>query len=187
MKSTVPVTISGFWYSSPIRFQYAVFANSRSYGSRSFSFLISVGSAQRLAPARSARRRRRRRVGRAAPRRRVRGLVLVLRDLDERHDVGVDDPQRRLRAQLAAQQPDRFLVGVDVVGAAGDEAGDQHALERRDVQLRLDRRLDRDLEVADGPQATRGRRAAPPARRARALRLVLSAALVRSLISLNSS
>ena len=30
MNSTVPVTISGFWNSSPIRFQYAVFANSRS-------------------------------------------------------------------------------------------------------------------------------------------------------------
>ena len=40
----MPVTISGFWYSSPIRFQYAVFANSRSYGSRSFSSLMSCGS-----------------------------------------------------------------------------------------------------------------------------------------------
>src|SRR5437899_144430 len=43
MNNTVPVTISGFWYSSPIRFQYVVLANSRSYGSRSFSSLIFAG------------------------------------------------------------------------------------------------------------------------------------------------
>ena len=43
-KSTVPVTMSGFWYSSPIFFQYAVLANKRSYGSRSFSSLMLLGS-----------------------------------------------------------------------------------------------------------------------------------------------
>ena len=30
MNSTVPVTMSGFWYSSPMLFQYAMLANSRS-------------------------------------------------------------------------------------------------------------------------------------------------------------
>jgi hypothetical protein len=36
-------------------------------------------------------------------------------------------------------------VRIDIVAAAADEARDQHALERADVHLRLDRRLDRDL------------------------------------------
>ena len=37
--------------------------------------------------------------------------------------------------------------GVDVLAAAGHEADDQDALERRDVHLRLDGRLDRNLVV----------------------------------------
>ena len=76
-----------------------------------------------------------------------RALALILRDFDERQDVGVDDAERRLRAQLAAQQAHRFLVGVDVFAAASDEADDEHALKRRDVELGLDRRLDRNLVV----------------------------------------
>ena len=165
VNSTVPVTISGFWYSSPILFQYAVLANSRSYGSRSFSSLMSFGSG-------SAWRGRDRRAGVAArtsdcsraparPRssRALARLVLFLRDVDQRHDVGVDHLERRFRAELAAQQADRFLVRVDVFGAAGDEAGDEHALKRRDIQLRLDRRFDRDFEVVGAARATRERRA----------------------------
>jgi hypothetical protein len=86
---------------------------------------------------------------------------LILRDLDERKEVGVDDFQRRLGAQLAAQQPHRLLIRVDVFAAAGDEADDQHALERRDIQLRLDRRLDRDLVIAGAArQRERGEHAA---------------------------
>ena len=78
--------MSGFWYSSPIRFQYAVLANSRSYGSRSFCSLIFCGQRRRLAaavafcpPARD--RTRRLAAGVALGRR----LVLILRDVDERH------------------------------------------------------------------------------------------------------
>ena len=117
---------------------------------------------------------------------RWRRLVLILRDLAQLHDVGVDDSERRLRAKLAAQQPDRLLVRIDVVGAAGDESGDQHALECRDVELRLDGRLDRDLEVA-----RRRSRQRPRARcrdgRSRQLTASLSSLLRRSLISLKSS
>src|SRR4029453_7441690 len=74
-------------------------------------------------------------------------LRLILRDLDQRKNVGVDDFERGFGAQLAAQQPHGFLVGVDVFAAAGDEAGDEHSLERRDIQLGLNRRLDRDLQI----------------------------------------
>ena len=110
---TVPVTISGCWYSSPICFQYSTSANRCSYGSRSLSSLIAPGAGC----ARSA--------GRLAGRARFGG------DFHQRQDVGVDDAQLRLGAQLAAQQARRFEVAVHVVGAAGDEAGDEHALERR--------------------------------------------------------
>ncbi len=140
--------MSGFWYSSPIRFQYAVLANSRSYGSRSFCSWIFCGSADGWAAALAVVL-----VDQLAVRDAVggcfafgRGLVLILRDLDERHRVGVDHAQRRLRAQLAPQQAHRFLVGVELVVAAGDEAGDEHALERGHVELGPDRRFDRDLE-----------------------------------------
>src|SRR5207237_9838822 len=75
----------------------------------------------------------------------VRRFVLVLRDIEERHDIGVDHPQRRLRPQLASQQPDGLLVRVDVLGSAGDEARDEHALKRRHVELRLNGRFDRDF------------------------------------------
>ena len=61
----------------------------------------------------------------------------------------------RLGAQLAAQQPHGFEVRVDVLGAAADEAGDEHALERRDVHLRLDGRLDRDLVEAGAGRRAR--------------------------------
>ena len=69
--------------------------------------------------------------------------------------VRFDDPQGRLRPQLAAQQPHRLQVRVDVVGAAADEPGDQDARERRHVHLRLDRRFDRNLvEVGAGGRRT---------------------------------
>ena len=66
---------------------------------------------------------------------RIGRLVLILRDFDERHDVGVDHLERRLGAELAAQQADRFLIRVDVLGAASHEAGDEDALKRRDIEL----------------------------------------------------
>ena len=121
MNSTVPVTMSGFWYSSPIVFQYAVLANSRSYGSRSFSSLMLWAGRQRLGAC-----DRRWPVARIAGRRRLRPRLLCSCAMSmQRHDVGVDHAQRRLRAQLAAQQPHRFLIGVHVLGAAGHEAGDR--------------------------------------------------------------
>ena len=95
-----------------------------------------------------------------ARRPRVAPAGLFARELDERQHVGVDHAQRRLRAELAAQQPHRLEIRVHVLGAAGEEAGDQHALERRDVHLRLDGRLDRDLvEVRARAQRERKREA----------------------------
>ena len=108
----------------------------------------------------------------ARRRRRLAALALRLRDLDERQDVGVDDLQRRLRAQLAAQQPDGFLIGVDVFVAARDEAGDQDALKCRDIELGPNRRLDRDLEVARPARERHGgdaRDATAPSARLRVL------------------
>ena len=87
----------------------------------------------------------------------VGGFVLILRDFDERHDVGVDDLERRLGPQLAAQQPDRFLVRVHVLGSASHKAGDQHALKRRDVELRLNGRFDRDFEIVGAARQGDGR------------------------------
>ena len=82
-------------------------------------------------------------------------------DVEQRQDVGVDDLQVRVAAQLAAEQPRRLEVGVHVFRAAGDEAGDQHALELRDVQLRRQGRLDGDViegrargEQAEGADAS---------------------------------
>src|SRR6185503_7176780 len=68
------------------------------------------------------------------------------RDILQREYIGVDDAQLRLRPQLAAKQPRGFQVSVHVLGAARDEAGDEHALKCRHIQLRADGRLDRDLE-----------------------------------------
>ena len=103
----------------------------------------------------------------------------------QRHHVGVDHPERRLVAELTAQQADRFLIRVEVLVAAGHEAGDEDALERRHVQLRLDRRFDRDLERVGAAGDDRRGAASPPARRARAYWSFAEPA--RSLISLNSS
>ncbi len=91
-------------------------------------------------PAPLSDRRRRRRSRRLA-----RFLGLFLRDFDQRQHVRFDHPQVRTCAQLAPQQAHRFEIRVDIVQAAGDEAHDVHALERRDIELRLDRRLDRNL------------------------------------------
>jgi hypothetical protein len=69
-------------------------------------------------------------------------------DVDQRKHVGVDDAELGLRAELAAKQAHRFEVRVHVLAAAGNESRDEHALERRHIELRTDRRLDGDLEVA---------------------------------------
>ena len=66
----------------------------------------------------------------------------------QREDVDIDDAQVRLRAQLAAQQSCGFEIAVDFVAAAGEEPGDEHALEGADVELGADRRFDGDLVVA---------------------------------------
>ncbi len=67
-------------------------------------------------------------------------------DVLERQYVGVDHAELGLRAQLAAQETRGFQIAIDILGAAGNEAGDEDALKRRDVQLGPDWRLDRDLE-----------------------------------------
>ena len=101
---------------------------------------------------RQPRLRRRRGVGgRGRRRRRRRPCLLLSGDFGQRQRFGLDDAQAAFLAQLAAEQSDRFQIRVDFFVAAGDEAGDQYALERRDIQLRLDRRFDRDLEVARAP------------------------------------
>ena len=147
----------------------ATFAKMPSYGSRSFSLRMrcsagrqrpgaalrtGVGcarvrpvgspSARCLAAGAGRRPRRRGRLGRASP---CSGAMSA-----SGSDVGFDDAQRRLRAQLAAQQAHRFEVRVHILGAAADEPGDEHALERRHVHLRLDRRLDRDLVEVVQPE-----------------------------------
>ena len=75
---------------------------------------------------------------------------LILCDVHERQDVCVDDSQRRLGAKLAAEQTNRFLVRIDILGAAGHEAGHEHALKWRNVQLWLNGCFDRDFVVV-GP------------------------------------
>ena len=50
MNSTVPVTMSGFWNSSPSFFQKAALANTCSYASRSFSSLIFFGFLSAASP-----------------------------------------------------------------------------------------------------------------------------------------
>ena len=100
-------------------------------------------------------------------------LGLFLARCRERQDFGFDHAQLRLRAQLAAEEPHRFEVRVDVVGAAADEAGDEHALERRHVHLRLDGRFDRDLVEAG---------AAPPSASQRQDERLAIAAALRAVI-----
>ena len=156
------MTISGFWYSSPSFFQNATSAKILWYFSRSFSLRICGvrGLPVRLrlprrAGWRAAGRRRRRRDGGGRSAARRRWPCLVGGDLGERQDFGLDHAQRRLRSQLAAEQPHRLEVRIDVVGAAADEAGDQHAPERRHVHLRLDRRFDRHLVEVGAPADAR--------------------------------
>jgi hypothetical protein len=101
--------------------------------------------------------------------RRRRGLGTILfRDLEQRQRVGVDHAHDALVSQLAAKQAHRFHVGVDVFIGARDEAGDEDALERRDVQLGRDGRLDRDLGVTrtrreSGQQRQAGQHCVRPA------------------------
>ena len=75
----------------------------------------------------------------------VRGFILVLRDVDERHDIGVDYFERRLGPELTAEQSNRLLVRVDILRSTRDETDDEHALKRRHVELGLDWRFDRNL------------------------------------------
>ena len=178
VNSTVPVTISGCWNSSPSFFQVLDVGEDR----------LEAGQALLVADARHAGRglravtgrvdrlgrrlhlgRHRLRLGRGGLRRRgrrrlgrgARILVHLLGDLGEREHVRFDHAQARPRAELAAEQPDRLEVGVDVVRAAGDEADDVHPLERRHVELRLDRRLDRNLVEADAARRDEGERERP--------------------------
>ena len=72
--------------------------------------------------------------------------------------VGVDHPQVRLACAAGFAGAARFPCSDRCSCAAGEESGDQHALKRRDVELGLDRRLDRDLVEADA--AGRGQPAA---------------------------
>ena len=63
----------------------------------------------------------------------------------ELHDIGIDHPEVGFVAKLASKQPNRFLIGIDVVGATGDETRDEHPLERRHVEFGRDRCFDRNL------------------------------------------
>ena len=73
-------------------------------------------------------------------------LGLIRREFDERKHVRLDHAQAGFGSQLAAKQPHRLEVGVDIVGAAADESGDEHAAKCRHVHLRREGRLDRHLE-----------------------------------------
>src|SRR5581483_788123 len=78
---------------------------------------------------------------------------LILRDLRQREHVRFDHAQVGPSPKLAAQQAYRLEIRIHIVRAAGDEPDHVDALERRHVELRLDRRFDRNLvEVG-----TRGR------------------------------
>ena len=68
-------------------------------------------------------------------------------DFDQRKDITIDDPQVRFVSQLAAQQARGLEVPINILGAAGDEARHQDAVERRHVELWTDRRLQWDLVV----------------------------------------
>ena len=177
VNSTVPVTISGCWNSSPSFFQVldvgedrleagqALLVADARHGGRGLLGLCPAGSTASGVGftsgvtgllGRGGLRRGRRRFGRGA-----RILVHLLGDLGEREHVRFDHAQARPRAELAAEQPDRLEVGVDVVRAAGDEADDVDPLERRHVELRLDRRLDRNLVEADAARRDEGERERP--------------------------
>ena len=158
MKRTVPVTISGFSYSSPIFFQNATSAKMDWYFSRSFSRAdLGFGAAarrgcgagagcgrhgaRRATPSARPSATFRGRTGAVSPsadgRAGGRGLPSPCRPPSrQRQDVRFDHPQTGLRAQLASQETNGFEVGIDVFGAAADEARDEHAAERRHVHLR---------------------------------------------------
>ena len=72
-------------------------------------------------------------------------------ELGERQRLGFDHAQAAFLSKLAAEQAHGFEIGVDLFITAGDEAGNEDALKRRDVQLGLDRRFDGDFEVARAP------------------------------------
>ena len=83
----------------------------------------------------------------------------VRRDVHQRKHVGIDHAQVRLHAQLASQQANRLEIAIDIVGAAGEEAGDEDALKRRHVELGGDWRFNRNLVEAGA-----SRQASPRAR-----------------------
>jgi hypothetical protein len=149
VKSTEPVTISGFWYSSPIFFQKSTLAKMPSSGCRSFSSRIccaSPGFGAFFAPAggRGARAPAMRMPPAVvepldpdpppfeppAVRAAVRGRCgvgpfvgpLFVGQFQQRQHVGVDHAERGLRAELAAEQANGLEVGVHVLGSAGEEA-----------------------------------------------------------------
>ena len=86
--------------------------------------------------------------GRCRERTRWRGddLGLVRRHFGERKDIRLNHAETRLRSQLAAQEPHRFEIRIDIVGAAADEPCDEHTAKCRDVHLGREGRLDRHLE-----------------------------------------
>jgi hypothetical protein len=78
-------------------------------------------------------------------------LDLIAGDLGQRQNFGFDDAERRLASQLTAEQPYRLEISIHVIAAAADEASDEDPRERRDVHLRLDGRLDRNLVEIGAP------------------------------------
>ena len=143
----MPVTISGCWNSSPIFFQYSRSAKTFSCAANCVSS-VSAPSASGCGGG----------CGGGAPAAPLdAGSGVGTGDVGQIERIGVDHPQRALVAQLAAQQPHRFEVAVDFLGAGGEEAGNVDPRERPHVQLRLDRRLDRHLDVSRTAAAHCGR------------------------------
>ena len=81
------------------------------------------------------------------------GIASLCGDIHERQNIRIDHAELRLRTQLATQQARGFKITVHVLGATGDEPGNEHALKCRNIQLGPDGRFDRDLE---GVRAGRG-------------------------------
>ena len=74
------------------------------------------------------------------------GITSLCGDIHERQNIRIDHAELRLRTQLATKQARGFKVTVHVLGATGDEPGNEHALKCRNIQLGPDGRFDRDLE-----------------------------------------
>jgi hypothetical protein len=136
---TVPVTMSGSGYSSPIFFQYSTFANSCSNGSRSCLSLIPL----------------RRRADGLAEHRLLRCASPSEADSIERQHVGVDDAQFRLVRKLAALAAAWSRGCRHVLGAPAMKPAISTRWNGRHVQLRAGSSFRWDLViVAAAPNAT---------------------------------